>query len=200
LAEEAGTFTYADVVNGICEKMIRRHPHVFAETEVDGVAGVLDNWQKIKAQEKGEAPGAKSPSLLKGVPPGTPSLMRAEKVQSRATKVGFDWPSIEGPIDKVREEMDELLEVWQADPKSERFDSEERQARIEEEFGDLLFAMVNVGRFLKLRPELALNRTVDKFVRRFKQMESLAHQAGKDLEEMDLEAMDKLWEEAKSFE
>jgi tetrapyrrole methylase family protein/MazG family protein len=200
LAEEAGTFTYADVVDGICEKMIRRHPHVFGEVKVDGVAGVLDNWQKIKAKEKGEQPETKTHSLLKGIPPGIPALQRAEKVQSRATKVGFDWPSIDGPLDKVREELDELLEVWRNDPEAARWTPDQRQDRLEEEFGDLLFALVNVGRFLHLHPELALNRTVDKFVRRFKQMEQLAQADGKALQEMDLQAMDKLWEQVKAGE
>lgn len=197
LAEEAGQFNYGDVVDGIVEKLIRRHPHVFGETQVDGVAGVLDNWQKIKAQEKGEQGKKRAETLFKGVPKGLPSLQRAESIQARATKVGFDWPSIQGPIDKVREEMEELLEVWAA-PSTP--DSPERGKRLEEEYGDLLFAMVNVGRFLDIQPEVALNRTIDKFVRRFREMERLGLEEGSELTDLDLAGMDKLWEKAKLSE
>lgn len=197
LAEEAGQFDYGDVVNGICEKLIRRHPHVFGEVRVEGVAGVLDNWQKIKALEKGEKVRKDAQTLFKGVPRGLPSLQRAEAIQSRATKVGFDWPSIEGPIDKVREEMGELLEVWESPADS---GSSAGRDRLEEEYGDLLFALVNVGRFLNIQPEMALNRTVDKFIRRFGRMEELAGEQGLDLSEMELEAMDKFWEAAKRDE
>lgn len=194
IGREAGLFTLSDVAEGINAKLIRRHPHVFSDVQVEGVEGVLDNWQQIKKAEKGLDPSVYVPSLS-GVMKGLPSLQRAEEVQAKAAKTGFDWPSIEGPVEKIREELGELMEVWQ-----NRENSPHRAERIEEEFGDLLFSMVNAARFLGVHPELALNRTIEKFIRRFHQMEAMAIGEGKSLRNMDLEEMDVLWESVKAEE
>lgn len=192
IAREAGRFDLDDVAKGIGEKLIRRHPHVFSDVVVDGVEGVLDNWQQIKKAEKGLDPEAYVPSLS-GVMKGLPSLQRAEEVQVKAAKTGFDWPSIDGPIAKIQEELDEVLEAWE-----NRVENDTNC--LEEEFGDLLFSMVNTARFLGVHPELALHRAVEKFVRRFHRMEGMAHEDGKALKEMTLEDMDVLWERTKEEE
>lgn len=196
VSREKGGFNLDDIANEICEKMVRRHPHVFGDVEVEGVAGVLDNWQRIKQEEKGgETP--KTASALAGITQGLPALQRAEKIQSRAAKSGFDWPSFHGPLDKVSEELNELLEVWRGRAQEKETPDLER---MEEEFGDVLFSLVNVARFLGVHPELALNRTVDKFIRRFQGMERLAAEEGKTLSSMDLLEMDGLWDKMKEQE
>ncbi len=194
LANEAGHFGIIDVINGIKEKLIRRHPHVFGDEKVNSVSGVLENWEKIK---KSEIPGERR-SVLDGVPKDLPALMKAEKLQSKAAKVGFDWGNLEGPLNKVKEEFNEFEELLrlgkEAAPQSQEWD------KLEDEFGDILFALVNVGRFMKINPELALLRTNRKFVNRFQYIEQEAAGAGKNLTEMTLDEMDLLWEEAKSKE
>lgn len=196
VSRENGGFNLDDIAYEICEKMVRRHPHVFGDVEVEGVAGVLDNWQRIKQEEKGgETP--KTASALAGITQGLPALQRAEKIQSRAAKSGFDWPSFHGPLDKVSEEINELLEVWRGRAQEKETPDPER---MEEEFGDVLFSLVNVARFLGVHPELALNRTVDKFIRRFQGMERLAAEEGKTLSSMDLLEMDGLWDKMKEQE
>ncbi|MGI5839243.1 MAG: nucleoside triphosphate pyrophosphohydrolase [bacterium] len=184
LAAERGDFVLADVIESIVEKMIRRHPHVFASTIVRGSGDVLHNWDKIKAQERGGAPRE---SALSGVPKHFPALLKAFKLQAKAAKVGFDWDSIEGAHAKVREESAELLEAL----------SLGNRAKVEEEVGDLLFAVVNVARFAGIEPETALLRTAEKFVRRFRHIEAAAAASGRLLTEMTLAEMDALWEEAK---
>lgn len=188
LAEEAGEFCLKDVLADLNAKLIRRHPHVFAGLEVSGAEGVVANWEQIKAGEKGAAP----PSALSGVPTTFPALMRAEKVQTKAARVGFDWPEVRGPLAKVIEEAEELVEAWETGVKSE-----EDQRKLEEEYGDLLFSLVNLARFLKIRPELALLRSTKKFVRRFQRLEERAIAQGQELSAMTLEEMDALWEEEK---
>ena len=192
LAEEAGQFKLEDVIDGIIEKLIRRHPHVFGDVKVTSVSGVIENWDRIK---KSEAPGERK-SVLDGVPKDLPALMKAEKLQSKAAKVGFDWGNLEGPLNKVKEELEEFEELIQPGktplPHSPQWD------RLEEEFGDILFALVNVGRFMKINPEMALLKTNQKFVERFQYIENQASKAGKKLTEMTLDEMDLLWEEAKS--
>ena len=192
LAAEAGQFKLEDVIKGIIDKLIRRHPHVFGNAKVTSVSGVIENWDRIK---KSEAPGERK-SVLDGVPKDLPALMKAEKLQSKAAKVGFDWGDLEGPLNKVKEELGEFEELVQPGnlptPHSQQWD------RLEEEFGDILFALVNVGRFMKINPELALLKTNQKFVKRFQYIENKASKGGKELTEMTLDEMDLLWEEAKS--
>lgn len=194
IAAEAGEFDLADVIRAVSEKMIRRHPHVFADTVVDGVEGVLDNWEKIKSAEKERAPN----SVLDGIPGDLPALMQAEKIQKKAARVGFDWPDIRGPLTKISEETRELHKAWISWKKDQS--REDRKLSLEEEYGDLLFALVNLARFLEIHPELALHRTVEKFRRRFQQMEQAAAAKGQKLSAMTLEEMDHLWKLSKTSE
>lgn len=190
LAAEAGQFTMRDVIRGINEKLIRRHPHVFGDVTVDGVSGVLDNWEKIKREEKGE----ERRSALDGIPKDLPGLQRAEKLQNKAAKVGFDWGTLEGPLAKVKEEFAEFEAVLQdgvPEPNTAAWD------RLEDEFGDILFSLVNVGRFLKIDSEIALRRTNSKFKTRFEYMERTAAAQGKKIEKLTLEEMEELWQQAK---
>lgn len=182
LAEETDSFTWKDVVDNVTEKMIRRHPHVFGEVVVETATEVLHNWEEIKREERGEIS-----SVFADLPEGFPGLLRAFKVQERAARVGFDWPDIDGPKEKVYSELEEL---WASETTDE----------VEEELGDTLFAIVNVARFLKIEPETALQRTVDKFVHRFRYIESKSIELEKPLTDMTLEEMDKFWEEAKKWE
>lgn len=184
ITAEQGKFSLADVIASETAKMIRRHPHVFGDSTVSSVEGVLVNWEKIKAQERA---GKKRKSLLDGIPKGLPALARAYKVQDKAARVGFQWDDVSGAIAKVKEELQEFKEALEA----------KEQAAIEEEFGDLLFSLVNVARYLAVYPEVALNKTVGKFERRFRYIEE---HADKSLEELGLEEMDKLWDEAKALE
>lgn len=175
---DEGYFDIRDVIGSVSDKMIRRHPHVFGETTVDSSDDVVSNWQDIKAQEKPERT-----SLLDGVTKGTPALMRAEDIQKKVAKVGFEWNDVEGALGKVVEEIRELQE---ASP-------EERLG----EFGDVLFSMTLVGKYLGLSAEEGLQRTNDKFIRRFMRMEQLADRP---LVEMTLEEQDLLWHQAKQEE
>ncbi|HEY8464716.1 MAG TPA: nucleoside triphosphate pyrophosphohydrolase [Bacillota bacterium] len=193
LAAEAGQFTIDDVIRSIVEKLIRRHPHVFAGVQVADVAGVIDNWEKIKQTE---LTGEERQSALDGVPKDLPALLQAEKLQQKAAKVGFDWGNLEGPLAKAKEEFGEFEELLSPGIKPEIGSAD--WERLEDEFGDILFSLVNVGRFLKINPELALRRTSAKFSKRFRYMETEAKKAGKSLKEMDLAQMDKLWEAAKT--
>jgi tetrapyrrole methylase family protein/MazG family protein len=191
LAMEQNQFTMDDVVDTICEKLIRRHPHVFGATKVEGVAGVLENWEKIKQTEK---PGER-PSAIDGIPKDLPALMTAEKLQHKAAKVGFDWGDLEGPLNKAKEEFAEFEEVLHSQNILQK-DSLAKD-RLEDEFGDILFSLVNVGRFLDINPEIALRRTIAKFSQRFHYMEQESAKAGRSLNEMTLAEMDELWEQAK---
>jgi tetrapyrrole methylase family protein/MazG family protein len=185
IAHEAGEFEFHDVLRGIIHKMIRRHPHVFGNIQVDDSDHVLRNWDEIKKEEKGDQ-GREANWF--SLPPGLPALMLAAKTQKKAAKVGFDWPDFKGPLDKVHEELHELEEAIA------------QGQGIQEEFGDLLFAAVNLSRFLKLDPEDSLRGTVQKFQSRFHQMTRLANLDGKTLENMQLEQMDLYWEKAKAIE
>lgn len=183
VAEECGTFTMQDVIDGITEKMIRRHPHVFGDISVRDAGEVLVNWDAIKAQEKkGQRKGA-----LDGVSPGLPALMAAFKLQKKASKVGFDWDEAKHVWDKVREELGELAEA----------SAEGDTKAIEEEFGDVLFSLVNLSRFLKVEPETSLTAANHKFRRRFTYIETKIAEQGKTWQDMTLKEMDKLWGEAK---
>ena len=192
LAEEEGLFDLASVINGECEKMIRRHPHVFlqekANNNVKSIDKVLERWENIKAEERGES---KETKILADVPRALPALTRAVKVQKKAAEAGFDWDDVSGALDKVREEIEELCQA-----RRDRGDL----SHIAEELGDVLFSVVNVARFLKVDPEEALRGTTDKFIRRFGYIEDSCLACGRELSELSLDEMDKLWEEAKSLE
>jgi tetrapyrrole methylase family protein/MazG family protein len=164
--------------------MIIRHPLIFGDVHADTSEKVLKNWENIKKQEKGYQ---SQTEVLKSVPEVLPALIRAYKVQSKAAQVGFDWSQIGQAMEKVDEEWDEFKEAHEKQQRSE----------IEEEFGDLLFAVVNIARFLKLNPEFALTKCIEKFINRFEYIENTAVSQGNTLENMTLEEMDSLWDEAK---
>lgn len=186
IAAEKGEFTMEDVIAGIYQKIIRRHPHVFSDTSVHGLDGVLKNWEKLKEKERSDK-GTPEKGLLDGVPVILPSLTQAQELQNRAARVGFDWPSIEPVWEKVFEELEEV-----------------RQAKtpheVEKELGDLLFAIVNLIRWYKVESESALRGTNQKFRRRFKHIEKSARKKGLDLQSMTLDEMDGFWNEAKNME
>jgi len=187
IARENGYFNISDVITGICNKLTSRHPHVFGELEVNSSEKVLINWEAIKREEKEEKSHTES---LMRIPKQLPALMKSYKIQGKAAKVGFDWENVHGALEKVSEELQELVDVLDSDNKDE----------INEEVGDLLFAVVNVARFLKVRPELALNKTIEKFIRRFKFIEETSGKNNQKMEQMTLEEMDKLWNLAKKIE
>ncbi|HBF36923.1 MAG TPA: nucleoside triphosphate pyrophosphohydrolase [Firmicutes bacterium] len=193
LATEEKKFTMDDVIEGICEKLIRRHPHVFGTTQVNSTNDVLNNWDKIKQTEK----SGERPSVIDGIPKDLPALMYAEKLQHKAGKVGFDWGDLEGPLSKTKEEFAEFEEVLGSQTIIQGNDL--MKERLSDEFGDILFSLVNVGRFLDINPEIALRGTSQKFTERFHYMEQEASKAGKSLKEMTLEEMEHLWEQAKSL-
>ena len=185
IGEEHGEFSMQDVLDFICHKMILRHPHVFGEVQVDSSEEVLRNWEEIK---KGEKSLHTQTEVMRDVPRTFPALMRAAKVQKKARDVGFDWDDVREALKKVREEADEVEEVL-SDPEA-----------LPGELGDLLFAAVNVCRMKKVPPELALQATTEKFIRRFSHIEEAASAQGRSLRDMTLREMDALWEEAKGFE
>lgn len=221
MAEEEGAFTFGDVVEAITAKMIRRHPHVFG-TEEERAAGAEPGfWSRIKAEERAakeaarnganEAPSSTASSplptsrrgegLLADVSLALPALTRAVKLQDKAAKVGFDWPSLAPVFDKMREELGELeCEALPSDPRGAAERSPARMAKIEEEFGDLLFVMANVARHLRLDPEAALRSANRKFERRFRHIEARLAEQGRTPEGSTLEEMDALWDEAKERE
>ncbi|MHB1421538.1 MAG: bifunctional methyltransferase/pyrophosphohydrolase YabN [Bacillota bacterium] len=182
LARERGQFDINQVVEGITEKMIRRHPHVFGEVQVETAEEVLVNWEKIKAREK----GGDVYSPLE-VPKGLPALLRAHRVQGKAAKFGFDWPDVQAAWPKINEETGELFQALH----------EEVPERVADELGDLLFAVVNVARLSGNDPESALNGTTERFIRRFGYMQDKAKEKGIELDSLSLAEMDVLWEEAK---
>ena len=187
IEEEQGAFAFADVVDGICKKLIVRHPHVFGEITVDGTGQVLKNWDAIKRQTKG---GKTQAELLEGVPRSLPALMRAAKVQNRAKRVGFDWPDISGALEALDSETAEFKDAL----------ASQDAAAVEEELGDLLFSAVNVSRFLHTDAEQALTASTDKFIRRFARVEELAKDRNIDLAAASLAEMDALWDEAKQLD
>ena len=184
IEREKGTFDLKDVADGICKKMIERHPHVFGDVSAETSEQVLENWDVIKKQTKSQK--TQTESML-SIPREFPALMRADKVQKKAAKVGFDWDSIEGAFDKVHEEIDELKEAVLMGVVD--------NAR--EELGDLLFSVVNVSRFIKVDSEEALTNATDKFIDRFSKVEKMADERGLVMKETSLEELDKLWDEAK---
>ena len=183
MAGERGDWNFDTVASGIVEKLVRRHPHVFGSENASDSAAVLTRWEEIKRAEKGATAAA---SALDGVSEGLPSLMRAEKVQKKAAKVGFDWSELPPVVAKVREEIAEV--------EGALGDAE----KVEEEVGDLLFAVVNLARKLKVDGEVALQRATDKFATRFRQVESIARERGLALEKMTLAEMDEIWDAVKA--
>jgi len=185
--EEEGLFSVADALGTVCEKLIRRHPHVFGETKVRDSDEVLDNWAKIKVEQEGRSP---KDSALDEVSSALPPLDRAWKLQKKAAKMGFDWPDVEGVIAKVREELDEAREAAKTNSREKN----------EEELGDLLFSVVNLCRHLKVEPSVALRRTNSKFVKRFKYVEKKMKETGQQMTQENLEVMDRYWNEAKGVQ
>lgn len=182
IGSETRDFDIADVANGICEKLINRHPHIYGDVKVQNEEEVKRNWESIKLKE-----GKKS--VLEGVPNSLPALVKANRIQEKVAGVGFDWEHPEQVFEKLKEELAELqYEVKQND-----------MDKMESEFGDVLFSMVNYARFLKINPENALERTNKKFIKRFQYLEGKAKESGKTLREMTLAEMDVFWEEAKGL-
>jgi tetrapyrrole methylase family protein / MazG family protein len=198
LAEEERRFTIAGVIRSVHEKMVRRHPHVFGDKKAANSAEVLRNWEQLKAEERaaeangasGETAGA---SLLDGIPRSLPAAIEANQLTQRASHIGFDWQDIAGVLEKLEEEKCELESVV-----ADRTSANLRVQRLEEEAGDLLFAAVNVARFLGVDPEIALKRANDKFKRRFQWMEAVAAREGRRLAEVPRERMEELWNESKA--
>ena len=184
MENEQGGFTFDDVCNGVCQKLVERHPHVFGTVHAETAEDALSSWDNVNVAKKGQKKGS-APMLT--VPRELPALMRADKIQSKAKKVGFDWPDVSGALDKLEEETAELKEAIAAgDP-----------AQISMELGDLLFSAVNVSRFVDCDAEQALTASSDKFIARFQRLEALAAERGLELEQMSLTEMDKLWDEIK---
>ena len=191
IAKEEQHFHFDDVVSGIVEKMLRRHPHVFPEGDITRFGEptsltdqeIAEQWQTIKAQEKGPS----DDGLLSSVPVSMPALMQAVKIQKKAAKMGFDWPDVAPVFDKIREELDELEEAMK----------EKSDLHVEEEMGDVLFAVSNLARHLDVSPDVALNKTNIKFRRRFARIESIVTAQSKALTDCSLEELDRYWEQAK---
>lgn len=185
MGSETRDFDIYDVCKGLCEKLIYRHPHIFGDVDVTGSEMVMQNWEKLKLKEKG---GNKS--VLSGVPDSLPALIKAHRIQDKARSVGFDWEEKEQVWDKVQEEINEFrFEIARNDTK-----------KMEAEFGDLLFSLINAARLYDINPENALERTNQKFIRRFNYLESKTISQGLDLKHMSLDEMDEIWNEAKLFE
>ena len=185
MEKEKGVFDMDDVADGICKKLIFRHPHIFGDVTVGSTDEILSNWDDLKRKEKKQETDT---STLESVSKSLPSLIRAQKLQKKAAKVGFDWPDVSGALDKVEEELAEVCAAIGGD------------GDVEEEIGDLIFAVTNVSRFVKVDSERAAEKTCNKFVRRFADMEQQAKAQGKQLSEFTLEEMDALWDEAKKKE
>ncbi|MGE0053350.1 MAG: nucleoside triphosphate pyrophosphohydrolase [Hyphomicrobium sp.] len=208
MGEEAGAFSFGDVVEGVTAKMIRRHPHVFGDETARSPGAVDGIWAKIKAEEKAlkkKAGKAQTEhrSILADIPAALPGLTRAIKLQDKAARVGFDWPGLTPVFDKVREELAELEEVALPDasaPVANTARPAQPLEAIKEEFGDLLFVMANVARHLKIDPEAALRGANQKFVRRFNHIETRLADEGRAPAQSTLEEMDALWDEAKALE
>ena len=202
IAERDGEFQFDDVTDNLSRKLISRHSHVFGTDTADSPDAVLTVWDKNKMREKGHASFSET---LTDVPAGLPALMRADKLQKRAAKAGFDWPDAAGAREKISEELAEVEDVLlkNGKPLYEKLSAEKDAAvhrEAEAEVGDLLFACVNYARLLGIDPEIALNRTNAKFIRRFTGVEGLAQKDGRKLDEMSLEEMDLLWDQVKKTE
>lgn len=186
MEKEQGSFTYDDVTDGICKKLIERHPHVFGDVSVSGTDDVLRNWEDIKNRSKGQDTQTKA---MNDIPRELPALMRSTKIQKKAKKAGFDWDSIDGALLKLQEEVAELNEALAEGDNNHK----------QEELGDVLFAAVNVSRFMDCDAEEALTGANDKFIIRFSLVEKMAGERGIDMKNSSLEELDKLWNEAKEI-
>lgn len=186
ICSEEGSFVFDDVARGICEKLIRRHPHVFGDVKVDGSADVLKNWEKIKRTEKDGEPR----SAVAGIPRHLPALHKAQQVQKKAARVGFDWDAVHDVMAKVEEELAEVKAAMKS----------RRASKVKEELGDLLFAVVNLSRFLGHNAEEALDETIAKFIRRFQGIEKHLHKQSRKMTDCKLEELDAIWEEIKRSE
>lgn len=205
MGEEAGHFEFDGIVDHLVRKLVRRHPHVFPEGTLESridpdnrpdEAWIKESWERIKAEERAEKPVADTPaSRLDGIARTLPAMARAEKLQRRAARHGFDWPDIGPVFDKLHEEIDELKEAWQMAEAG----TGDRDA-VEDELGDLLFVCVNLARFLKVNPEQALKRTNHKFDARFRAIERVLEKEGRNLNEETLEALDAVWQSVKGVE
>jgi len=184
MEQEAGRFSMDDVADGVCKKLIERHPHIFGEVSVNGVDDVLTNWDAIKKKTKGQKTTSDS---MNSVPRELPALMRATKLQKKAADVGFDWDDVDGALDKLEEEIAELRSAI----------AKKDKANMDEELGDILFSAVNVSRFIKADAEESLTAASDKFLARFTLVEQLAAEKGIDMKSSPLEVLDSLWDEAK---
>jgi XTP/dITP diphosphohydrolase len=184
IASETNQFDITDVLNGICDKLVRRHPHIYSDTIVKDEEEVKRNWEQIKLKEKGRK------TVLQGVPSSLPAMVKANRIQDKVRGVGFDWEHDHQVWDKVKEELTELeVEVSSGAP----------QEKIEDEFGDVLFSLINYARHIKVNPEDALERTNRKFMKRFNYLEQKSKDLGKSLDQMTLAEMDTYWEEAKKL-
>ncbi len=183
IASERGAFDIGDVAEGISDKLIRRHPHVFGSERAETSEDVKKRWEEIKLKEKGSS----RKSLMDGIPKGMPALLQARRIQERAAEVGFDWEDIYGVLDKVEEEVGELREAIK----------KENKEKIMDELGDLLFVLVNIGRWMNINPEEALRGTSYKFIERFKYIEKVSQDMGVPLKDMDLYEMEEIWQRSK---
>lgn len=188
MSSEEGDFEFHQVADGISDKLVRRHPHVFGEVEVADAGEVLQNWDAIKKAEKKE--GDTPASIVAGIPRHLPALQKAHQVQKRAARAGFDWERLDDVFDKLHEEIDELKEAIANDQAEE----------IDAELGDLLFSAVNVSRYLGRNPEEMLNRNIKKFTRRFQEVEKQVHASGRDFKDFSLDELDAFWDTAKRGE
>lgn len=185
MEKEKGVFDLNDVADGVCKKLIFRHPHIFGDVKVGSTDEILSNWDDLKRKEKKQETDT---STLESVSKSLPSLIRAQKLQKKAAKVGFDWPDVSGALDKVEEELAEVRAAIDGN------------GDIEEEIGDLIFAVTNISRFVKVDSERAAEKTCNKFVRRFADMEKQAAAEGKNLSDLTLSELDALWDKAKEHE
>jgi MazG family protein len=187
MAAEEGRFSVADSLDRINQKLIRRHPHIFGDAQAETPEDVKKRWDEIKKEEKAELGIVASESVLDGVPHALPALMECEKIGKKAAEVGFDWPDIDGALEKLKEEADELTEAREAAD----------QAHVEHELGDLLFTLVNVARYLKVDPEQALRKSNGRFRWRFREVERSAVRAGIEMKDTSLETLEEFWQAAK---
>jgi len=185
IASETNTFNIADVMNSLCDKLIFRHPHIYGDVKVNNEDDVKQNWEKLKQKEKGG-----NTSVLSGVPNSMPALLKAYRIQEKARAVGFDWEDPQQVFEKVKEEILEL---------DNEIKKENNTSKIEDEFGDVLFALINYARFINVNPEDALERTNKKFIKRFNYMEAKIKEQGKQLADCSLAEMDVYWNEAKKL-
>ncbi len=187
IGKEQGQFTLPEMINGICDKLVHRHPHIYGDVQVRDEEDVKRNWEKLKLKEG-------KTSVLSGVPKALPAMVKATRLQEKAKQVGFEWDDIAQVWDKVKEEEKELQEAIE---EKKNNDTAAAMLKVEEEFGDLLFSLVNYARFLGIDAEQALERTNKKFIHRFTAMESAARSNGKDLHNMSLSEMDAIWDHIK---